>query len=56
MERKKWIIDQELLKDMGINPEEGVKHLENKKANTIEPVHVIAHQILKQQPMVASNS
>lgn len=55
MEKGIFYINGESLLRLGIDPIEAVRYLENKKAITINPVHVKAHQILKKQPMVPSS-
>lgn len=40
---------------LGIDPQEGIDHLERKMAVTINPVHVRALEVLKQKPAVASS-
>lgn len=56
MTKEKFIINSEYLRILGIDPEEGIEYLESKKTVTIDPIHVIALQILKQsRPMVASS-
>lgn len=47
-------IDSESLLTLGINPQEGVEYLENKKAIDMDPVHVKAHQKLKQSVVASS--
>lgn len=47
-------ITGELLLKLGITPEEGVEYLENKMAIDMSPVHVKAHQLLKQSVVASS--
>lgn len=55
--KEKWEINCSFLRDMGIDPLEGIKYLEMKEASTIDPVHVMSLLILKQQqPIVGSSS
>jgi hypothetical protein len=54
MDKDKLFIDYEFFKRLGIDPEEGIKYLENKDAIKLKPVHVMAHQILKQQTVASS--
>lgn len=55
MDKKtKVLINSDLFLRLGIKPGEGVKYLENKDAADMSPVHVKAHQILKQEPVRSS--
>lgn len=47
-------INCEFLRYLGIDPEEGVLYLESKKAIDMNPVHIKAHQLLKQQVVASS--
>jgi hypothetical protein len=55
METNVFYITSESLIKLGIDPKEGIEYLENKKAITINPVHVRALLLLKQKPAVASS-
>lgn len=54
MDKKKFMLTRERLMKMGIDPNEAVKYLENKKAIDLNPVHVRAYQLLRTQPVVSS--
>lgn len=56
MDTKKVVvyIDCDLLRILGIDPEEAVKYLESKDGVDIAPVHVNVHQILKQNAVPSS--
>jgi hypothetical protein len=47
-------IDSESLIMLGIDPDEGVKYLENKEVMEMSPVHFKTYQILKQQAVPSS--
>lgn len=49
MESDIFKINCESLRKLGIDPAEGVNYLLNKKAITLNPVHVRTIQVLKQQ-------
>lgn len=42
MDKQEFIIDRCALKKLGIDPNEVIAYLENKKADTIRPIHVKA--------------
>lgn len=50
-----FYISRESLLKLGIEPKEAIEYIENKRATTINPVHVKALQILKKQESVASS-
>jgi hypothetical protein len=54
VEKYLFVIDSEMFLFLGIDPGEAVKYLENKRAKDIEPVHVIALLLLKQQAVPSS--
>lgn len=47
-------INIEFILMLGLDPKEAVEYLENKRAVDMNPVHIKAHQILKQQPVASS--
>lgn len=55
MTKEKFFINHEYLKILGVDPKDGVKYLESKKATTIDPIHVTVLQLLRQSPLVASS-
>lgn len=55
MEKDVFYINRESLIKLGIDPQQGVSYLESKLATTINPVHVKALDVLKQQPAVPSS-
>lgn len=48
-------INCESLKRLGIDPRDGVTYLENKEVMTLNPVHVIALQVLRGKPAVQTS-
>jgi hypothetical protein len=55
MDKDIFYINSEYLLKLGIDPKEAVEYLDNKKAITVNPVHVKALQVLKQKPAVPSS-
>lgn len=55
IEKELMIIDADALKRLNISVNEVVEYLENKKAMTLKPVHVKAHQYWKSHPAVSSS-
>jgi hypothetical protein len=47
-------INRDYFEKMGINPQEAVSYLLNKKAGDLKPIHVMALQVLKKQQPVPS--
>jgi hypothetical protein len=54
VEKDTLYINSDALLMMGIDPYEGIKYLEEKKAVDMNPAHVKALVLLKQKPAVAS--
>jgi hypothetical protein len=48
-------ITRETLKKIHIDPEIAIEHLEHKEIKKLTPIHVMAHQLLKQTPVVPSS-
>lgn len=55
MEHDVFYITKERFLKLGIDPREAISYLENKKAITVNPVHVKALQILKEKPVVQTS-
>jgi hypothetical protein len=55
MKKDVFRINREYLEIFGIDPQEGIDYLENKKAIEMNPNHVKVHAILKQKPLVSSS-
>lgn len=56
MKKDVFKISREYLEIFGIDPQEGIDYLENKKAIDMNPNHVRVHAILKQQKPLVSSS
>lgn len=54
MEKEKFHINREFLLELGIDPDEAVRAIENKKAVAVRPYHITILEILRQQPTLAS--
>jgi hypothetical protein len=55
MKKDMLILDENLMKKLGIDVKEVVEYLENKDAHQINPIHVSAYHYWKRLPTVASS-